>query len=132
MPISENVSQLPVVNLSKEEFTKSDNYFAYIKPKVEVEYHFTTSIAVAIFLFNFILPGSGTLLSYVFLKNHFLKNEMLYNALCQFITAPIIVGWIMAQIYSCIILGISSYKPMKSEDIECLEYMKNTKLPSKI
>lgn len=112
----------------KDEVKQSEGSYVYIKPVVEVEYHFSTWFGVLIFFCNFFIPGFGTLLMWSFLKNHSLRNQMLCNAFCQFITWPLVVGWIMAQIYSCAILGISEYKPIVSEDIECIEQMKNKKM----
>ena len=80
---------------------------------VDVEYHFGTCWALLIFVLNALIPGTGTFIASCKVKNAILKKQLCQNGLCQLLTFPLVVGWLMALIYSCVIISGSCFKERK-------------------
>ena len=77
---------------------------------VDVEFHFGICWALLIFVFNFLIPGTGTFIASCKVKNALLKKQLCQNGLCQLLTFPLVVGWLMALVYSCVIISGSCFK----------------------
>lgn len=84
-------------------------------PKIEPEYHIGPCLGLLILLCNIIIPGTGTFIACCKMKDPTLRSQLKCNGLCQLLTFPLFVGWVMALVYSCTILGLSCWKPVKAD-----------------
>lgn len=99
----------------KDEKTTPQEIIEITKPHIEVEYHIGPCLGLLIMFCNLIIPGTGTFIACCKMKDPILKKQLCHNGLCQILTWPLFVGWLMAQVYSCTILSISCFKPVNIE-----------------
>ena len=111
----EHILELNKLNQSKEITHLQVKPFPTTKPHIEVEYHIGPCLGLLILFCNLIIPGTGTFIACCKMKDPILKKQLCHNGLCQILTWPLFVGWVIAQVYSCTILGISCFKPVSIE-----------------
>ena len=105
-------------NKKNKYFSLEENNEEETNEEVEItkEIEISVLLSIIILICNIFIPGTGTFILAFQVNNKKLKNELLCNALCQLITFPILVGWILAFIYSIMILFLSFKKlPLKDE-----------------
>lgn len=65
-------------------------------------------LAWTVLIINIFFPGIGTMIGSCAIRNPEIRAVYCYSGLCQLLTAPCLIGWCLAQCYSCVFLAASS------------------------
>jgi hypothetical protein len=89
--------------------------------EIEPETQISLLISILILICNLCIPGLGTFIIGLLIKNKKLRNEFFCNALIQFITTPLLLfGWILALIYSIMLISFSLNKLPSQDDFRLI------------